>query len=129
MSFDSLLTHTVHLERDVDTGSDDGYEVATTTVAVGQSFKAAIQPRTAREIAAATQAGAPLSDFTIFMRARVLTTGDRIVHDTADCALADVADYQDAWFEITGIRNAAGLGHHLEVDARLVGATGSVEGS
>ena len=38
-------------------------------------------------------------------------------------------DYPTARFEVTGVRNAAGRGHHLEVDARLIGVATGVEGS
>lgn len=129
MSFDSLLTHIVHIERDVETGADDDYGQAVTRPEVGQNFKAAIQPRSAREMALLTQAGAPLSDHTIFMRARLLAQSDKIVHDSTLCALPETRDLPTATFEIDGIRNAAGLGHHLEVDARLVGTDFTVAGS
>lgn len=129
MSFDSLLTHTVHIERDVDTGSEDEYGQPTSRTETGENFKAAIQPRSAREMALLTQAGAPLSDHSIFMRARLLSQADKIVHDSTICALPETRDLPTATFEIDGIRNAAGLGHHLEVDARLVGTDFTVAGS
>ena len=131
MSFSSLLTHTVHIERDEDSENEDPYGTGTTIVAVGQNFKADIQPRSAREIAASSQAGAPLSEYTIFMLPRVLSPGDRIIHDTALCALPDSRDFGDLLFEIDAIRNATGRGHHLEVDVRAVGTglAASVEGS
>lgn len=129
MSFDSLLTHTVHIERDVTLGTEDDYGQPETTTEIGEPFKASIQPRSAREMALTTQAGAPVSDHTIFMRTRLLDTADKIVHDSSDCSVAETGDFADVVFEITGIRNAAGLGHHLEVDANLIGASAGVAGS
>jgi hypothetical protein len=131
LSFLSLLTHTVHIERDDDAETEDDYGTGETTVSVGEDFKADIQPRSAREIAASSQAGAPLSEYTIFMLPRVLSPGNRIIHDTAGCGLPDSRDFGDIVFEIDGIRNATGRGHHLEVDVRAVGIglSASVEGS
>ena len=132
MSFSSLLTHTVHIERDEDSEQEDPYGGGTTIVGVSGPFRAAIQPRSAREIAASTQAGAPLSEYTIFMLPRVVSPGDRIIHDTDICTLPDQRDFGDMAFEINAIRQAAGIGHHLEVDASVIGgsqAASSVEGS
>lgn len=129
MSFDSLLTHTVHIERDADSGAEDDYGHAVTVPETGEDFMAAIQPRTAQEMALVTGSGAPASDHTIFMRPRLLSEADKIVHDSSDCAMPDGADFGDVIFEIKGIRNAVGLGHHLEVDAHLVGASPGVAGS
>jgi hypothetical protein len=129
MSFDSLLTHTVHLERRAETGTSDDYNQPEIAPEIGEPFMAAIQPRTAREMALISQAGAPVSDHTIFMRARLVASGDRIVHDATTCPVPAVSDLASASFELSGVRNAAGIGHHLEVDARLIGTTLAIEGS
>jgi hypothetical protein len=125
----SLLNHVVHLERDVDTGDEDEYGHATTAPSIGQDFRAAIQPKSAREVALLSQAGADIADWTIYLLPRDVDTADKIVHVSADCPVREAADLPDATFELSGIRNAAGLGHHLEADARLVGNAAVVAGS
>ena len=130
MSFASRLIHTVHLERDVATGTEDEYGQPVNETEVGENFRAAIQPKTAREVALVTQAGAPFTDTTIFCLPRVMTTADKIVHDASSCPVVAARDLPDGTYELSGIRNAAGLGHHLELDAKVIGAgAAAVEGS
>lgn len=78
----------------------------TTTVATVAGL---VQPRTAREMAALSQAGASVSDHVGYM-----------------APLASLGT--DCWIEVAGIRfdvvsiaDAAGLGHHYEVGLRRVG--------
>jgi hypothetical protein len=130
MSFASRLTHTVHLVRDVPGATDDEYGQPVTVTEIGENFRAAIQPKTAREIALVTQAGAAYTDTTIFCLPRLMTTADKIVHVAASCPVPAAADLPDGTYELSGVRNAAGLGHHLEVDARVIGTgAAAVEGS
>lgn len=73
-----------------------------------------VQPKTAREIALVSQAGAEVSDHTIYLLPRPLS------------AAAHIRDEPDAGrrFEITGIRSFEfGSAPHLEVDVHLVGST------
>lgn len=130
MSFRSLLRHVVHIERDVDSGTEDDYGQSVTVPSVGEDFRAAIQPKSIREVALLSQAGATVGDWTIYALPRQVSTGDRIVHESSTCPVPETADLPDATFELSGIRNAAGLGHHLEIDARLTGsASAGVAGS
>lgn len=129
MPIGDRLTHIVHLVRDVDAGSDDEYGQPVTVEEVGEDFRAAIQPKTAREIALISQAGAAIGDWTIFLLPRVVTPADKVIHESSACPVREGADLPDATFELTGVRNAAGLGHHLELDARLVGSPVGVAGS
>lgn len=69
-----------------------------------------IQPKTAQEMAQFNEAGAVVSDHTAFLPPTDLREADRLRLVPDDGRI----------FEITGIRDAAGLGHHLEVDARVV---------
>lgn len=117
-----FLNHVVHLERDVDSGIEDDYEVPATTLEVGENFNASIQPKSIREVAQIAQAGANVGDWTLFVLPRRIDTSDKIVHVSEDCPIREAADLPDAVFELTGVRNAAGVGHHLEIDARLVGS-------
>ena len=70
-----------------------------------------IQPRRATEVALQSQGGATMTDMVIYMAPTDVLAADRI-------RLA--ADTTGPYYEITGVRNAAGHDHHLELDARLV---------
>lgn len=130
MSFASLLDHRVYLSRDVASGGDDDYGQPQTVVEVGELFPAALQPKSVRDVAAVSSAGVAIGDWTIYIAPRVVTTADAVIHDTALCPKADERDLPTGRFEITGIRNETGRGHHLALDARLVGGSGTgVEGS
>lgn len=122
MPIGDRLGHTVHLERDVDAGTEDDAGQPETENEVGEDFPAAIQPKSAREAALISQAGVPVGDWTIFTLPRLISTADKVVHDSSVCPMPEGADLPDATFELQAIRNAAGLGHHLEIDARLVGS-------
>lgn len=129
MSFASLLGHSVTIIRPSSTGDpddDDEYGQPVRTESSTATVRAAIQPKTEREIALSTQGGAASSDHKIFLLPTHLTTADAIVHDAQLCPMRP--DLPDARFEIIGVPDAAGLGHHLEVDARLIGGV-AVAGS
>jgi len=129
VSFAGLLDHRVYLKRDVALGPDDEWGQPTTTEEVSGPFNASIQPKRVREVALVSQAGATIGEYTIFALPRRVRGGDAIIHDSAMCGLADDRDYPTLRFEVTGVRNAAGRGHHLEIDAKLVGETSGVAGS
>jgi hypothetical protein len=83
--------------------------------------RAAIQPRRRggdREAPLVSEAGVTLSDHVIYMRPTDITTADAIEHDASVCPVLN--DLPTCRFEIVGVPNAAGLGHHLEIDAKLV---------
>lgn len=125
MSFGSRLTHTVTIVRTATSGDpddDDEFGQPVFTESTLATVRAAIQPKTEREIALTTQAGASVSDHRIYLLPTDLTTADAIVHDAQDCPMRP--DLPDARFEITGVPDAAGLGHHLEVEAKLVAGVG-----
>lgn len=123
----SRFTHTVSLIRRTASGSYDDYNQPIASDTVLATVKAAIQPRTQREQALISQAGAAVSDHVIYMFPTDLSTADAILHDAEDCPVT--SDLPTARFEIAGVPNAAGLGHHLEVEARLVAAPQEAEGS
>jgi hypothetical protein len=129
MGFADLLDHEVYINRKVGTGTEDEYGQPVTTPQTSHHFAAAIQPKTANEIALASQAGTPLGNFTIFMLPRVVDPAEAIIHDTNLCPKEDGVDFADCRFEIVGILNETGRGHHLALDVRLVGSPGGVEGS
>lgn len=133
VSFASLLTHIVHIERDVETGSLDDYGQPVTSTEVGEDFRADLQPKSAREIARevplTSQAGVDIGDWRIFMQPRSINADDKIVHDSSVCPVPETKDVADAVFELTSTRNTAGRGHHLALDARLIGKIEAVAGS
>lgn len=90
-------------------------------------FRGLVQPKDVRETAAISQAGVAIADHTVYARPLELIGGDFIAHaDPDDETAIDTTDPRR--YEITGIRDAAGLGHHLEIDARLVIAEGDTTG-
>ncbi len=111
MSFDSLLIHKLAVER-ATSGAPDEYNQPSRTSATLATFRGRIEPKSAREVGLLSQAGAVISDHTLRMRPRDLRESDRIRFDPADGRL----------FDITGIRDMAGAGHHLTVDLKLVQA-------
>ena len=127
MSFGSRLTHTVSIVRKSDAHTLDDYGQPVTSDEVIETVKAAIQPRRENEREAVSQAGAATADHVIFMFPTVLRTADAIFHDQSVCPV--VRDLPTARYEISGVPNAAGLGHHLEVQARLISASQLATGS
>lgn len=125
MSFAALLTHAVTIVRPSSSGDpddDDEYGQPVRTEGTIASVRAAIQPKTEQEIALSSQGGAASSDHRIFLLPTSLTTADAIIHDARTCPMRP--DLPDARFEIVGVPDAAGIGHHLEVDARLITGVG-----
>lgn len=111
MSFEGLLIHRLAVERPT-SGAPDEYGQPSRTYATLATFRGRIEPKSAREVAQLNQAGAVVSDHTLYARPRDLRESDRIRFDPADGRL----------YEITGIRDPAGAGHHLTVDLTLVEA-------
>lgn len=120
MGFGDRLIHQVIVERFVVTldGSDDPV-LDDYGQPVGEwrdlaLIPALVQPKSATEMAASHEAGAPLSDHTIYMFPRDITTADRI-------RFASDAPDVGPHYNVVGVRDAAGITHHYEVDATMVG--------
>ncbi len=111
MSFDDLLIHSLAVER-ATAGAEDAYGQPARTYATLAVFRGRIEPKSAREIAQVNQAGAVVSDHALRTRPRDLRASDRIRFEPADGRL----------YEITGIRDMAGAGHHLTVDLTRIEA-------
>lgn len=110
MSFDSRLLHTLVIERPTD-GAVDEYNQPTTTYATLATVPGLIQPKKVEEVAALNQAGATVSTHTAYLRPTEIQPSDRVRIASGNMA---------GTYEIDGIRNAAGIGHHLECDVRMV---------
>jgi head-tail adaptor len=103
------MIHTLAIERSTP-GSEDDYGQPSQTYAVLATVQGLVQPKSYREVALTSQGGAVVSDHTIYLRPTDLQEADRIRFEPDD----------GRRFEVYGVRDAAGLGHHLEVDARMV---------
>lgn len=108
MSFDNRLLHTVAIERSTD-GAVDDYNQPTQAFATIATVKALVQPKSARELAQVNEAGPVRGEYRVFMRPTDITEGDHLIkQDTAEI------------YEIGFVADAAGVGHHLELDCTRV---------
>jgi hypothetical protein len=110
MSFDSKLLHTFVIERPTD-GVVDEYNQPTTTYATLASVPGLMQPKRVNELAQLNQAGATVSTHTGYLRPTEIQPSDRVRIASGPMA---------GTYEIDGVRDAAGLGHHYELDCRMV---------
>lgn len=131
MSYAERLVHTLVIERPygsdgIDVGSDidlDDYGQPVRVYSAAPDateVQGLIQPKSAREIALISQAGAALSDHTIFTQRIDLLTSDRI---------RDITDASNGpTYEIVGIRdfNFGGTPHY-EVDAKKITSASTEE--
>ena len=116
MSFAGLLVHPLAIVTPAtpDPDSVDGYGHPIAGTPTVQLVNGMVQPKTARELALASQGGAEVGDHTIYLLPRRIN------------AAAYIRDQPDAGrrFDIIGIRSFEfGSAPHLEVDCRLVGST------
>jgi hypothetical protein len=119
VSFAALLVHPLAIVEPVYQVTDDDYGQPERDDPAVSLVRGMVQPKTAREIALTSQAGAELSDHVIFLQPRRIAAGAWIADADADGVLAG-----GRRFDITGVRSIEfGSAPHLEVDARLVGST------
>ena len=110
MSFDRQLIHRVDVKRAATDGTFDEYgQPVTAPATVAAAVPGLIQPRTIREIVLASQAGAQIGSHVAFMRP--------LAGLASDCWL----ELGGVRFDIVGIADAAGRGHHLEISLKAVG--------
>jgi len=98
--------HAIVIERASD-GADDDRGVPVQTWATLDTVDAWVQPKSARELAQLSQAGPVTSTHNVYLEPTDVTEADRFTHD------GDT-------YQITGIRDEAGVGHHLKLECRLV---------
>jgi hypothetical protein len=80
----------------------------------------AIQPLSTKERAAQHQAGVTVSSHRIYALVNPpITSADAIDHDPEACPMSP--DLPAVRYEINGVEDAAGLGHHLEINATEIG--------
>ena len=107
----NLLRHRLVIER-VTNGAVDDRNMPAQTWATLAEVPGLVQPKSAKELAQLSQGGPVSSDHTIFLMPTDLRESDRIRFDPDD----------GRRYEVVGVRDAAGWGHHLEVDATMVEA-------
>jgi hypothetical protein len=127
MGIERFLNHRVSIVRQVavlDAGQptyDDYGQPVRTASTLASNVAAGIQPKAAVELAAISQAGAAKATHTIYLLPRDVTTADQVVHDAGTCPV--LVDLPTTTYQVTGVPDAAGAGHHLELDAFATGAT------
>lgn len=108
--FDSRLVHSLVIER-ATSGAEDEYGQPSRTWATLSEVPGLVQPKTARELAQLNSAGAVVSTYSIYARPTEVQPSDRI--RVLEGSMTGV-------YEIDGVRDEAGLAHHLKIDARQV---------
>lgn len=118
------IVRTVAVLDDADQPILDDYGQPTTaTDTLATDVRAGIQPKNAREVAALSQAGAAVSSHTIYLLPIDVSTADVIVHDPGNCPMR--TDLPSQTYEVDTVPDAAGAGHHLEINATLIGSAQS----
>lgn len=108
MSFDSRLLHSLVIRRNAATGATDDYGQPVMAPVTVATVPGLIQPRSAREVALASQAGAAIGSHVGYLRPLAgLTTRDWI-------------EMGGLRFDIVSVSDAAGLGHHIELGLATV---------
>ena len=126
MSYSDRLIHTLSVVSQTDSGAVDDYNQPVMTTST-RSVSGLPQPKRIREVTRIHESGATIGTWTIFLEMDTVTEDDTITHIQATCPVADAEDLPDLRWNVTGSRNPAGVGHHLEVDASVVeGATVAV---
>lgn len=116
MSLAGLLVHPLAIVTPVaaSPASVDEYGQPVAGTADTDLVAGMVQPKTAREIAQANQAGAEYSDHTIYLLPR---------HVSAAAFIRDEPD-SGRRFDIVGVRSFEfGSNPHLELDVKLIGST------
>lgn len=107
----ALLRHHLVIERAIN-GTEDERGMPAQTWSTLSEVRGLVQPKSARELAQLSQGGPVASDHTGYLLPTDVKESDRIRFEPDD----------GRRFEITGVRDAAGIGHHLELDLNLVTA-------
>jgi hypothetical protein len=121
MLYDRLIHHLLVVRTPRDPLNEDDYGQPELETAVETPVTGLIQPKTAREVLAASEAGADVGDYTIFLPLNTDLIGADFIRYAGDTTRR---------YEVRGIRpfNFGNLAH-LEVDARMVQGSNEEVGS
>jgi head-tail adaptor len=108
VSIASRYRHTLVVKRMVATGAVDDYGQPVTSLVTVATVPGLVQPRSAREVALASQAGAVIGTHVGYL--------DPLAGLGTDCWI----EYGGVRFDILSMPDAAGLGHHLELALQAV---------
>ena len=108
MSFDDLLIHVLTIKRMAATGTFDDYNQPVSGPTTLATVKGRIRPRTAREVPLTSEAGAVVSTHIGDIRP--------IAGLGTDCWI----ESGGVRYDVTGMPDAAGAGHHLMLDLTAV---------
>ena len=108
MSIQSRYLHTLVVKRMAASPSVDDYGQPLVTETTVATVKGLVQPRRAREVALASQAGAVIGDWVGYCAPTPLIT--------SECWL----EVSDVRYDVLAVADAGGVGHHLELDLRRV---------
>lgn len=118
MSFDSQLIHSVSIRRATQ-GTLDDYGQPSLTWNTLATVPARIYPKPTRlgggqvEEVTTHGGGTSITDHTVAMRPTTIASADRLLAVSAGI-------HTGKTFEVLMVRDAAGHGHHMELDVRLV---------
>jgi head-tail adaptor len=110
MSYDSLLRHTVVIERATD-GPVDEYNTPSQVWAQLAVVPALIQPRSARERIQLNEAGAVAADYRVFMRPTDILESDHLICQDPGA---------EGIYEISFVADAGGQARSLELECSRV---------
>jgi hypothetical protein len=111
MPIGDRLIHALAIVTPSDAGTVDEYGQPVAGDPVTVTVSGLIQPKSTREVALISQAGAALSDHTIFLQPQTLSTAAYIRFEPTD----------GDRYEIVGVRDFNfGQDPHLEVDAKRI---------
>jgi hypothetical protein len=111
MSFDDRLRHTLVVKRLGPTGTLDDYGQPVTAETTVATVPGLVQPRSAREVALTSQAGAVIGSHVGYLRP--------LAGLGTDCWIED-DHFAGTRFDVLSMPDAAGLNHHLELALQAV---------
>lgn len=109
----AMLIHRLAVLRYAEGARDEYGNPAQTQSVLASGVRGLVQPKNVREMAQPSQGGPVTSDHTIFLWPIDVHESDVIRFDPDD----------GRRYQVDGVRDAAGIGHHLELDAHMVEAS------
>ena len=108
MSIGSRYLHTLTVKRNVATGALDDYGQPVTAETTVATVRGLVQPRRAREVALASQAGVVLGEHAGY------------IDPMPSLTTADWLELDGVRYDVLAIYDAGGVGHHYELGLQRV---------